>query len=67
MLADETFAAGTAALDKGQYELGQEIIQDALNFYEQVFGAVHPESAAHFHTLGISATLSFASSTLALG
>ncbi|KAL8280766.1 hypothetical protein RQP46_006770 [Phenoliferia psychrophenolica] len=52
-LADETFAAGTVALDKGNYELGQEIIQDALNFYEQIFGAIHPEAASHFHTLGI--------------
>ena len=53
-LADETFAAGTVALDKGQHDLGQEIVQDAINFYEQVFGAVHPEAASKFHTLGIS-------------
>ncbi|KAK4706107.1 protein TIF31, partial [Phenoliferia sp. Uapishka_3] len=52
-LAEETFAAGTAALDKGSFELGQEMVQDALNFYEQVFGSVHQEAASRFHTLGI--------------
>lgn len=54
-LAEETFNLGITELDKGNVEVGQELAQDALNFYEQVFGSVHPEAASHYHTLGISA------------
>lgn len=53
-IADELFANGVSSFEKGNYEFGQELIQDALAFYEQIFGGVHSETSSQFHTLGIS-------------
>ncbi len=54
-LVDDAFAAGTKALSEGKIELGQELVQDALQLSEQVFGSVHGESASKYHTLGLGA------------
>lgn len=52
-LAEENFNAGYQTLGEGNIDLGQDLIQDALTLYEQVFGAVHPEAAARYHSLGL--------------
>ncbi|GAA5919909.1 hypothetical protein JCM6882_005487 [Rhodosporidiobolus microsporus] len=52
-LVDETFAHGQRAISEGQVELGEALVNDALQLCEQVFGAVHPEQAQKYHSLGI--------------
>lgn len=52
-LAEENFHSGHRYMMEGQIELGQDMMNDALSLYEQVFGTVHPESAARYHALGV--------------
>ncbi|GAA6019024.1 hypothetical protein JCM10207_006291 [Rhodosporidiobolus poonsookiae] len=52
-LVDETFHHGRRAIEEGQVELGEAVVQDAMQLAEQVFGPVHPEQASKLHSLGI--------------
>ncbi|KAM0748930.1 hypothetical protein T439DRAFT_303695 [Meredithblackwellia eburnea MCA 4105] len=52
-VAEDTYAHGTNSMEKGEFLIGQELVQDALNFFEQVYGSVHVESASRFHNLGL--------------
>ncbi|GAA5828024.1 hypothetical protein JCM11251_005695 [Rhodosporidiobolus azoricus] len=52
-LVDETFNHGQRAISEGQVEIGEQVVNDALQLCEQVFGAVHPEQAQKYHSLGI--------------
>ncbi|GAA5879898.1 hypothetical protein JCM8547_005313 [Rhodosporidiobolus lusitaniae] len=52
-LVDETFAHGQRAIAEGQVELGEAVTNEALHLCEQIFGAVHPEQAQKYHSLGI--------------
>lgn len=36
---------------RGNIDLGEAFISDALNFHEQIFGSVHPEMAEAYRTL----------------
>lgn len=52
-LADEHFDLGRRAIIENQLEVGQDLVTDALTLYEQIHGAVHPELATRYHSLGI--------------
>ncbi|EGG05808.1 uncharacterized protein MELLADRAFT_36501 [Melampsora larici-populina 98AG31] len=52
-VADELYAEGRKAFHAGHIGLGQELCNDALTTYEQVFGSVHPEMCRHWHSLAI--------------
>ncbi|KAH9825328.1 clustered mitochondria-domain-containing protein [Melampsora americana] len=52
-VADELYAEGRKAFNAGHIGLGQELCNDALTTYEQVFGSVHPEMCRHWHSLAI--------------
>ncbi|GAA5936176.1 hypothetical protein JCM10213_004702 [Rhodosporidiobolus nylandii] len=52
-LVDDTFAHGQRAISEGQVEVGEAVVNDALHLCEQIYGAVHPEQAQKYHSLGI--------------
>ncbi|GAA6061986.1 hypothetical protein JCM10212_004264 [Sporobolomyces blumeae] len=52
-LVDERFSQGTRAMSEGYVEVGEALVNEALHLCEQVFGAVHPEAAAKYHSLGL--------------
>lgn len=49
--SESLFDQGRLAFSHGQLELGQELMQDALQYHEQIFGAIHPEMADHYIVL----------------
>lgn len=55
-LVDETFAHGQRAISEGQIEIGEAVVNEALHLCEQIFGAVHPEQAQKYHSLGLGAS-----------
>lgn len=52
-VADELYADGRKAFASGDVAIGQELCNDALATYEQVFGTIHPEMCRHWHSLAI--------------
>jgi protein TIF31 len=54
-LVDETFQHGQRAIAEGQIEIGEAVVNEALHLCEQIFGAVHPEQAQKYHSLGLGA------------
>lgn len=37
----------------GQIGSGEHIVNEALGYYEQVYGTIHPELARHYHELAV--------------
>ncbi|GAA6025906.1 hypothetical protein JCM11491_003623 [Sporobolomyces phaffii] len=52
-LIDERFTQGSRALSEGYVDVGEQLVNEALHYCEQVFGTVHPESATKYHNLGL--------------
>ncbi|KAJ2776035.1 Intracellular distribution of mitochondria, partial [Coemansia javaensis] len=53
-LADEAFEAGRASLERGQRELGLELLLESLALHEQTFGFLHPESARCYAVVSLA-------------
>lgn len=52
-LVEDMFFQGQRAIHENHTEVGEALVNDALHLCEQIFGAVHPEAAEKYHTLGI--------------
>lgn len=50
-MAEDLFERGQMFYLRGNIDHGEAFVGDALNFYEQIFGAVHPEMAEAYRTL----------------
>ena len=53
-MADDLFENGSQQLTQGNIQLGESMVSDAINYYEQIFGSVHPELANRYHELAVS-------------
>ncbi|KAH8923190.1 hypothetical protein BT69DRAFT_1350344 [Atractiella rhizophila] len=51
--ADLMFDQGRIAFLRGHLEGGQELLQDALTYHEQIFGPIHPTMAAFYGALAM--------------
>lgn len=50
-LAEEALEAGRISIYNNQKKLGQELLFESLSLHEQIYGLLHPEVAAVYHTL----------------
>jgi protein TIF31 len=53
-LADDLFEQGSQQIGQGNIAIGEGLVSDAINYYEQIFGSVHPELANRYHELAVS-------------
>ena len=50
---DEIFENGLGLIGRGQIANGEACVTEALGYYEQVHGALHPEIATRYHELAV--------------
>jgi protein TIF31 len=51
-MAEDLLERGQLYFVRGNTELGEAFVGDALNMYDQIFGAVHPEMAEAYRQVG---------------
>ena len=47
------FEQGNRHVSQGNLAIGEGLVTDALAYYEQIFGQVHPELAVKYHELAV--------------
>lgn len=52
-MAEEVFEQGSRHISQGSLAIGESLATDALAYYEQIFGQVHPELAIRYHELAV--------------
>lgn len=51
-LAEDILERGQMYFVRGNVELGEALVTDGLNMYDQIYGAVHPEMAEAYRQIG---------------
>lgn len=51
-MVEDLLERGQMYFIRGNIELGEAFVNDALNMYDQIFGAIHPEMAEAYRQIG---------------